>query len=51
MNVNARTENGKRAFVYSATKACNTLQEKFKLNKCIPLNAFRTKMKKSEAAS
>ena len=48
---NARTEIGKRAFVYSASSAWNILQKVLKLNDFISLNAFKFKMKKFETDS
>ena len=48
---NARTEIGKRAFVYSAPSAWNILQKVLKLNDFISLNAFKLKMKKIETDS
>lgn len=42
--MNARTDIRKRAFVYSAPLAWNMLQKHWKLNKMIPLNAFRSKV-------
>ena len=48
---NARTEIGRRAFVYSAPSAWNILQKVLKLNYFISLNAFKLKMKKIETDS
>src|SRR4029434_10933099 len=45
---NARTEIGKRAFMYSAPSAWNILQKVLKRNYFSSLNAFKTKMKKLE---
>ena len=48
---NARTETGKRAFVYSAPLAWNMLQNDLKLNELISLNAFKSKMKELQTDS
>src|SRR4029434_7743980 len=48
---NARTEIGKRAFMYSAPSAWNILQKVLKRNYFSSLNAFKLKMKKLEILS
>lgn len=44
-----RTEMGKKAFLYSAPSAWNTLQKDLKLTDLVSLNAFKSKMKDVEA--
>ena len=42
---NACTEQGKKAFVYFAPSAWNTLQNDLRLNEFISVNAFKSKIK------
>lgn len=44
----ARTELGKRAFVYSAPSAWNLLQKDLKLSELISLNAFKSRLREPE---
>lgn len=44
----ARTELGKRAFVYSAPSAWNFLQKDLKLSELISLNAFKSRLREPE---
>uniref|UniRef100_A0A3B3HCE9 Reverse transcriptase domain-containing protein n=1 Tax=Oryzias latipes TaxID=8090 RepID=A0A3B3HCE9_ORYLA len=44
----ARTELGKKAFVFSAPSTWNTLQKRWKLKELIPLNIFKSKLKFEE---
>ena len=46
---NARTEMGKRAFMYCAPLSWYVLQNDLKLKELIPLTAFKSKMKEMEA--
>ena len=45
----ARTELGKRAFVYSAPSAWNYLQKDLKLSELISLNAFKSRLRTLES--
>jgi len=45
----ARTETGKKAFLYSSPSSWNTLQKDLKLIELISLNALKSKIKDLEA--